>query len=213
MMTLSACKRELLNPVPPTTISDATAFDQPYRITNQLLSLYAALKNGQFYGGRVLVYGDVKGEEFLSEDPNLVTGADVWGLNPTNTATAVQNLWAQAYATINQVNLFIDGMNAKGTSVIGTAIANNYLGEARLIRALSYMNLLQFYARPYADGNGARRGVPLRLTGIKGPGFSDLAPSSVADVYQQILTDLNFAETNLPLTYSTAVNNTTQVGS
>lgn len=207
---LSGCKRELLNPVPPTTISDATAFDQPYRITNQLLSLYGALKNGQFYGGRVLVYGDVKGEEFLSEDPNLVTGADVWGLNPTNTATAVQNLWAQAYVTINQANLFIDGMNAKGLSVIGAATGNNYLGEARLIRALSYMNLLQFYARPYADGNGARRGVPLRLTGIKGPGFSDLAPSSVGAVYQQILADLDFAESNLPLTYGNAATNTTR---
>ena len=109
------------------------------------------------------MYGDVKGEEFLSEDPNLVTGADVWGLNPTNTATAVQNLWAQAYSTINQVNLFLDGMAAKGSAVIGAPLANNYLGEARLIRALSYYNLLQFYARPYADGNGARLGVPLRL--------------------------------------------------
>lgn len=210
LVVLGGCKRELLNPVPPTTISDATAFDQPYRVTNQLLSLYAALKNGQFYGGRVLIYGDVRGEDFLSEDPNLVTGADVWGLNPTNTATAVQNLWAQAYATINQVNLFIDGMNEKGSAVIGSPLSGNYLGEARLIRALSYMNLLQFYARPYADGNGARRGVPLRLNGIKGPGFSDLAPSTVADVYKQILADLDFAETNLPLTYASAANNTTR---
>lgn len=210
VILFGSCKKELLDPTPPTTISDATAFDQPYRITNQLLSLYGALKNGQFYGGRVLVYGDVRGEEFLSEDPNLVTGADVWNLNPTNSATAVLNLWAQVYSTINQANLFIDGMNAKGTAVVGTALGNNYIGEARLIRALSYYTLLQYYARPYADGNGSRLGVPLRLTGIKGPGFSDLARSTVAEVYNQILADLDFAEANLPLTYATATLNTTR---
>ena len=63
-----------------TVVSDATAFDQPYRITNQVLSLYSLLKNGQIYGGRVLVYGDIRGEDFLMEDPNGVTGADIWSL-------------------------------------------------------------------------------------------------------------------------------------
>src|SRR5690242_11700683 len=93
----SSCRRELLNPAPQTSISDATAFDQPYRITNQVLALYASLKSGAFYGGRVLVYGDIRGEDFLLEDPNLVTNADVYQYNPTGTANAVQGLWGQAY--------------------------------------------------------------------------------------------------------------------
>src|SRR5688572_17095088 len=92
LLGATSCKKDLLNPVPQTSISDATAFDQPYRIANQVLSLYTALKSGQVYGGRVLVYGDSRGEEFLSEDPNLVTGSDVWGLNITNSGTAVLNL-------------------------------------------------------------------------------------------------------------------------
>ncbi len=139
-MTLltTSCNKDMLNPVPETSVSDLTAFDQPYRITNQVLSLYSTLKSGAFYGGRVLVYGDIRGEEFLLEDPNLVTNADVWGLNPTNSATAVLGLWGQAYFVINSCNVFIDGMNAKGTAVVGTALGNNYIAVARLIRALSY---------------------------------------------------------------------------
>lgn len=101
-------------------------------------------------------------------------------------------------------------MAAKGTAVVGAAVANNYIAESRLIRALCYYSLLQFYARPYADGSGSKPGVPLRLTGIKGPGFSDLARSTVAQVYTQILADLDFAETNLPLTNGTAELNTTR---
>jgi starch-binding outer membrane protein, SusD/RagB family len=133
----------------------------------------------------------------------VVTGVDVWNLNPAGTSTnSVQNLWAQAYYTINICNLFMDGMATKGSAVVGSALSANYLGEARLIRALSYYSLLQLYARPFADGSGSKPGLPLRLTGIKGSGFSDLARSSVSAVYTQILNDLNFAETNLPTIYA-----------
>jgi starch-binding outer membrane protein, SusD/RagB family len=209
LLTLS-CKKDLLNPTPDTVISDASAFDKPYRIANQVLALYAQLKSGLFYGGRYIVYGDIRGEDFLLEDPNLVTNADIWSLNPTNSANAVVNLWNQAYLTINNCNLFIDGMNSVGSAVVGPTVGNNYIAEARLIRALSYYSLLQYYARPYADGNGSKLGLPLRLTGIKGPGASDIARSTVAEVYAQVINDLDFAEANLPAKYSSDVLNITR---
>jgi hypothetical protein len=210
-MITTSCHKDLLDPIPQTSITDATAFDTPARVLNQVLSIYSALKNGNFYGGRYVVYGDIRGENFLNETSNLVTGFDVWGLNAAGTSqNSIKNLWSQAYFTINLCNLFIDGMGTKGTSVVGTALSNNYLGEAKLARALSYYSLLQYYARPYADGNGAKPGLPLRLTGIKGSGSSDLARSTVAEIYTQIISDLDYAETNLPLTYSTALLNTTR---
>ncbi len=202
LFTIS-CNKDLLTPIPQTSITDITSFDTPERVLNQARSMYQALKNGNFYGGRYIVWGDIRGEDFINETTNVVTGFDVWNLNPTGTSTnSVQNLWAQAYYTINICNLFIDGMAAKGSAVVGSALSANYLGEARLIRALSYYSLLQLYARPFADGSGSKPGLPLRLTGIKGSGFSDLARSSVSAVYTQILSDLNYAEINLPLIYT-----------
>ena len=207
-----SCKKEYLTPVPLTTVSDATAFDTPERILGNVRGLYSATKAGPFYAGRFIVYGDIRGEDFLNETGNLVTGSDVWALNPTGTSTnSVINLWAQAYFAINLCNIAIEGITAKGPAVLNnTALMNNYLGEARLIRALCYYSLLQFYARPFADGAGSKPGLPLRLIGIKGSGFSDLARSTVAQVYTQIIADLNFAETNLPLTNATAELNTTR---
>lgn len=206
-----SCKKEMLTPVPLTSVSDATAFDTPDRILGNIRGLYASTKAGAFYAGRYIVYGDIRGEDFLNETGNLVTGADVWALNPTGTSTnSVINLWAQAYFTINLCNISIEGITAKGPSVVGATLTNNYLGEARLIRALCYYSLLQLYARPFADGAGSKLGLPLRLTAIKGPGSSNLARSTVAQVYAQIITDLNFAETNLPLTNATAELNTTR---
>jgi hypothetical protein len=202
------CQKDLLTPVPQTSISDASSFSSPTRVKSQLLSVYGAMKSGNFYGGRFLIYGDIRAENFINESSNLVTGTDVWTQNPTNSATAVLGLWSQAYFTINSANVFIDGM-ATQTAVTGTT-ATGYIAEARVVRALSYLALLQYYARPYADGAGTKPGVPLRLTGIKGTGFSDLARSSVADVYKQILADLDYAEANLPASYTTAMDNTTR---
>ncbi len=201
----ASCRRDLLNPAPQTSISDVTAFDRPDRVANQVVALYSALKNGAFYGGRYVVYGDIRGEDFLNATNNLITNVDVWNFTASSSATAVLGLWQQGYRVINYCNVFMDGMEAKGTSVVGPTLSNQYIAEARFIRALTYYSLLQYYARPYADGNGSKLGLPLRLTGIKGLGQSDLARSTVAEVYAQVLSDLNFAETNLPLTNSTMV--------
>ena len=199
---LSACHREELNPLPQTQVPLNTAFTSVSRIQGQVLSLYASLKSGNFYGGRYLVDGDVKADNFINESGNLITAADVWQGNPSTSATAVVNLWAQVYSTINNCNLFIDGMNAGGTTTVGAALGANYIAEAKLIRAVSYLSLLQFYALPYANGNGSHLGVPLRLTGIFTAGSSNLVRSSVTDVYTQIIKDLNDAELGLPLTYA-----------
>ncbi|MBN8826724.1 MULTISPECIES: RagB/SusD family nutrient uptake outer membrane protein [unclassified Spirosoma] len=210
LLGASSCNRDLLTPIPQTSVSDASAFSTTTRVQTQLLSLYGALKDGNFYGGRYVIYGDIRGEEFINETSNLVTGSDVWGLNATNSATAVVNLWYFAYLAINKCNIFLDGMAAGGSNVVGTDASAKYIAEAKFIRALSYYSLLQYYARPYADGNGTKPGVPLRLNGIKGVGQSDLVRSSVADVYAQVLKDLNEAEASLPSTYATAADNTTR---
>ncbi len=201
----TSCKKEAdLFPVPTTNISDASAFETPDRILNQVRGLYATLRGGQFYGGRYLIYNDIRADEFLLQDPNEVTGAGVWALSVNNSTNNVKDFWSQAYFTINRCNVFLDGMTAKGSDVVGTTLAPNYAAEARLIRGLSYYSLLQLYARPYADGNGSKPGLPLRLTGATGSSDYNKARSSVAEVYTQIVEDLNFAEANLPLTYADA---------
>lgn len=211
MLLFNSCDKDKLDPLPQTFIVDATAFESPGRILGQINSLYSALKSGSFYGGRAQIAGDIRGEEFLNETTNGVTGYDVWQLNATGTsANFIKNQWAQAYYVINLCNVFIDGMIAKGNSVVGAALGANYVGEARMVRAICYMKLLEHYARPYADGNGSKPGLPLRLVGIKESGFSALARSTVAQVYAQIIADLDYAETNLPLNYATAILNTTR---
>ncbi|GAB2967349.1 RagB/SusD family nutrient uptake outer membrane protein [Hymenobacter coalescens] len=205
----AGCNKDLLEPSPEILISDQVVFDTPARIELQVNGLYSFVKTGAFYGGRYVIYGDIRADDFINRTTNNVTGFSVWNHTVTGTSqNDVVNLWAAAYQAINQANVFLAGMDANESKFVApvfpgnfaTTTANQYRGEARLLRALSYYSLLQFYARPYADGNGSKPGLPLRLQPETTLAGNDLARSTVAEVYAQILTDLNFAEQNLPLT-------------
>lgn len=208
---LIGCNKEELTPSIETGISDLSAFDSRIRIEGQVRAIYAAIKNSGMYGGRYQIFNDIRGGDFNNERTNVVTGFDVWSYTTVNSSTnSVVNHWAQSYYVINLTNIFVEGMVAKGTAIVGATLANNFLAEARLVRALSYYSLLQLYARPFWDGNGSKPGVPLRLKGITGSGDHSLARATVSEIYNQILSDLNFAEQNLPLTNGSAILNTTR---
>lgn len=211
LLSLGSCKNEeWLNPEPTTRISDKTAFGSPERIENQVRGLYSQLKTGRFMGSWYQIVSDIRAGDFTSTNLNGATGATMYSMLAQTTTADVQQIWAAGYLTINKVNVFLEGLEAYGKESITDQVYNQYVAEAKLIRALSYYNLLQLYARPYWDGNGSKPGLPLRLTGNTSSGNYDLARSSVAETYEQILLDLDFAEANLPNSYSNATLNTSR---
>jgi hypothetical protein len=204
VVLLSSCKKNLLNTVPQTSISSATAYSTPAKIQAAVYGLYSGLQNGSFYGGRYIIFNEQRGDEFSQNDPNSATGAAVWGQNISASTDLVNNLWDQAYVTINSANLLID--NISNTAVISDSLSSEYTGEAKFIRALSYFSLVQTFGKPYLQDSGYLA-LPLRLTGINSSGNNNFAFSSVAAVYQQIIQDLDDAEAVLPASYSTASQN------
>ncbi len=208
---MSCQKDKWLSPTLTTAISDATAFDTKERVAQQINGLYAAVKSGLYLGSRYIVYNDIRGEDYNNLRTNGVTGLQTWNHTLVASTNEVANVWGAAYSAINQTNVFLEGMAGKGNTVVGSTLAANYNGEARFIRAMCYYDLLQLYARPYWDGNGSKPGLPLRLKANKSSGDNDLARSTVQQVYDQILQDLDFAEQNLPASYADALTNTTRV--
>lgn len=214
---LFGCQTDLLDPEPLTTLSPSAAFDTPQRIEQQVNSLYRAVKSGNFLGGRYQIYNDIRAEEFINRLTNGVTGLQTWNHTLVESTNEVNNLWNAAYSAINQCNVFMKGLEDNASRFVvptfpadfNTKVAN-YTAEARFLRAVSYFSLLQLYARPYVDGNGSKLGLPLRLRAELDNTNNDLKRSTVAEVYAQILADLNYAETNLPSTYSTATLRTTR---
>lgn len=209
-LTLTSCdEKDLLNPVPQTELASEFIFDTPARVLGMVNGMYGSVKNGSFLGGRNLMLNDIRGEDFLNRTQNVFTGYDAW-LHTVNSGSAdAGSTWGAAYTAINSANLMIDGL-AVNPDVVSPALFANYIGEAKFIRALCYYYLVTMYGQPYTKDNGASPAVPLRLKAETTTANNDLAVSTVAQVYTQILKDLDEAETAVPLNYSTALLNTSR---
>ncbi|MBW3470285.1 RagB/SusD family nutrient uptake outer membrane protein [Arthrospiribacter ruber] len=209
LIMVSACNDDLLNPIPRTTFSEAVVFDSPEKADQLLNGLYATLITGQFYGSRYMIYNDIRAEDFINRTTNGVTGLSTWQHTLVSTTNEVQNLWSVAYLLINRANIFMDGVEKNADKIGGQEKVQEYQAHARFLRGLAYFSLLQLYARPYADNNGNHPGLPLRIQPELDDTNNSLARSTVAEVYSQIINDLNFAEQNLNTTNGSALKNTT----
>ena len=208
-LSFTSCSDSFLQAIPETDLSDASAFDTPARILSQVNGIYGSAKNGNFLGGRYLIYNDIRGEEFVNRTTNSVTGYSVYQGNPDPADTYVAGFWNQGYLTINRINLFLEGIAANSGKIDAT-LAAQYSAEVKFIRALTYFSLVQIFAKPYVLDNGASPGLPLRLIGETSGANSQLKRSTVAQVYDQILKDLNEAEGALPDDYASALLRTTR---
>ena len=211
LFLFGSCNKDTsLNPIPTTLISDISAFETADRVSNQVNGLYATFKGTGFWGSNYIYYSEARAGDFIATNLNPTRGGLSYQMTVDPGLQDVSAVWEQGYQMINGANVFMAGMDAKGTAIVGEAIGKNYIAEARLLRAMSYYYLLQLYATPYTKDQGAGKGLPLRLTPNKGLSDYNLARSSVADVYKQIIDDLDFAETNLPVQYAAAATNTTR---
>jgi hypothetical protein len=210
------CHKEYLDPVPQTSLSDLSVFDTKDRVVAQVNGMYASVKSGAYLGGRFQVYGDLRGDNFIPKSSNLVTNFATWNHTEVSSTNEVQNFWGAVYASINVINVFMDGLKTnwdggKLTGKITQDEYNQFMSEALTLRGMCYLDLLRMYCKPFVLDAGAGPGVPLRLKAEKTAAGNDLARSSVAEVYTQILADLNAAEPLAIANYSTDLLNTTRV--
>lgn len=203
LVGLVSCYDEYLEPVPKTQISDVSAFETGARTLACLNGVYGTFQSGQYLGGRYLVYNDIKGDDFLNWGNNGVTGLQTWKMDVTPSTNEVQNCWQQLYIAINAANVFLEGIEINKDKLISKneltqAQADQYKGEVLALRGLAYFHLIQLYARPFnQDPNGL--GAILRLKPEKSSSNNSMARSTIQETYNQILSDLNEAETLLPV--------------
>lgn len=204
---ISSCHKEYLDPVPKTSISDLTAFDTKDRIVGQVNALYAAVKHGEYLGGRYQVYNDIRTDDYLNLKSNGVTGYQTWQLNNAPSTNEVQTLWGRTYEAINRVNVFLEGMEAKKSSIVPLLLTeaeyNQFVGEALALRGMIYFHLSQLYAKPYNMDQNAL-GLVLRITAQRNAEGNDKARSTVKETYDQIVSDLVAAADFLPHTHGSA---------
>jgi hypothetical protein len=206
---IASCE-EIIDLKPYSSISDATAFSSPSLIALSVTGMYNGAQIGYYDGGlrgypfgaAFIEQGDCRGED-------VVNTASFYQITYTATydRTTANNInyWFDCYRLINRANIVIEGVtDAVSKNIITAAQGNIYLGEAYYFRAITHLELLFHFARPYKyTADASHMGVPYREKAYNSLDKIDEGTAqhrnTVAECYQKILADLNFAEANLPL--------------
>ncbi|MCX2720354.1 RagB/SusD family nutrient uptake outer membrane protein [Lentiprolixibacter aurantiacus] len=194
---LVSCESEL-ETEPAQSISTDVALGSEENIKNILIGVYAEIGNDASLGGSSQIMADLLGTvDEVSWNGTFADPREFLNKNILVTNGFVEGAWDNNYETINQANLVIDNISAVESS---QEEADRVEGEAKFLRAMAYFDLVRLFAPAFEAGQAnTQLGVPLRLQGITD--FSqdlDIARSSVADVYNQIISDLNDAYSLLP---------------
>jgi hypothetical protein len=192
---LGSCDRQLeLNPKD--SESATVALSTMKGIDAAVVGMYGGMRSASYYGRYEFIYGD------LSSDNVYLAKANSNRFIPTfqRTFAAVDGdalgIWTVAYNTISRANNIINSVD----NVTATQDEKDFAkGQALFIRALAHFDLVRIFAKPYNQGGGAQEGVPIVLvTDVN----ATLPRSTVADVYTQVISDLNQAKTLLATTSS-----------
>ncbi len=123
------------------------------------------------------------------------------GMNALETAVGTENeCWKKTYKYINTANMVLDELeNVTARNKYEEADKIRIEGESRFLRALYYFTLVNLYAVPYEPAKAETApGVPLKLTSYIED--KEYEMNTLAEVYGQIIDDLEKAETCLKQT-------------
>lgn len=106
-------------------------------------------------------------------------------------------IWATLYGRIYQANVVLDGIDEVNDRAQNLQEWQNVKGQALFLRARTYFDLLQIWAKPYDTQTAATDlGVPLRLdANFNTPSVR----ATVANGYERMLLDLRAAARLLPI--------------
>lgn len=210
------CSKKYLDPLPQTFLSDLSVFENKDRVVAQVNGMYSAVKSGWYLGGRYQSVVDMRGDNFIPLSNNAYVNFNTWNHNELSGTMEVTNIWGQIYSSINVINVFLDNLKTnwdagKLNGKISQDEYNQFISEGLTLRAMCYFDLIRLYCKPYIQGSGSNPGVPLRLKAEKSSAGNDMARSSVKEVYDQIIKDLDDAEPLAISTYGDATLNVTRI--
>ncbi len=194
ILGLGGCKKDFLTVSPNTALDAKDAFSTPEKITSALTGIYD-LSTSADYKYNMILNNDVKGGDVL-----VVSGAGNYGRFVTGyqfiespSSGEPATYWATGYRIIANTNQFEVNIP---TSPLTDAQKTAFLAETRALRAEAYFWMIQWFAKPYILDPEAL-GLPI-LTKPIYQNDELVGRSKVKDVYTLILSDLLYAEANIP---------------
>lgn len=189
LTTTTSCS-DFLDEDPKGQMSEANVFKSQADLDASIHTIYEKLNQTQSWTNPM--YPQWQGDDMTanpSSNKQAVAALDVFSSDGAN--KGVTDAWGQHFALIKACNWVIENASKTPTSQEEINIA---LGNAHFWRAYAYFYLVRVFG-------------PLPMVLKTDPSATNVAPSSVEEIYNLIVEDLKKAEGWLPTSYSQAPRN------
>ncbi len=194
-----ACKKDFITLLPETTRVTDNVYKTAADFNTAVVGAYSTFKHNGLYGNfgvtsTLLNLGEITSDNADYGYPRGTSVVNIFELEDFNFSLSnvnFSNAWIGHYAGIARANTILARL---GGASFDAALKTKYEAEARFLRAYFYFNLVKMFGD-----------VPLVTNEFSSPtdGYN-IARSPASKVVELIVSDLNFAETNLPATIATS---------
>ena len=183
---------------PYTALDASVGFKTKQDVDAALLGAYNSIQSSNYFGLQLQVLPDLYADN-INHTGTFPTYAQIFNRQVLADNSNIGGLWNQVYIGVNRANNVIASVPAVKDASFN---ANNAIGEARLLRAFHYFNLVALFGGSPAGFNKAGGlGVPIyTVPTLSAEDAAPKARSSEEEVWKLILEDINFAVANLAVT-------------
>lgn len=184
LLTFACNEDEFLKEVPKDVYTSDISYNNPDDIVMTLTEMYRLVK-AQFDGSHNYTYMFIGTDVAMSpRNPAEQLGYG-GGVEITPQSSRSQLMWNGMYQVIKNANLVLNRVTI--VDYPSEALKNAHIGEARFFRGFAYRTLANMYGS-----------VPIVLEVLTGPKVDYVRAASRDAVYEQAVSDLDFASKNLP---------------
>ncbi len=192
-----SCNKDFLNQLPETTRTTNTVYQTSSDFYNAVTGAYSSFKLNGLYGrcdisSALLNLGEVVTDNSDYGATRAVSNVSIFELQDFNYSlsnTYFSSAWTDHYIGISRANTILAKLP---DATFDETLKARFEAEAKFLRGLFYFDLVRLFGD-----------VQLITTPVSDPNAGyDIQRSTAADVYTQIISDLTFAEENLPSTIS-----------
>lgn len=186
LMFFTACENDL-DTAPEDRFTTGSFYKNAADIESAVNAAYGALQREGLYGFNYHILLETRSDNTFEEEPSNSGGyGDVDLFNRVTTNGVFRRTWVDSYLAIQAANIVLNRID--NIPDMSNSLKSIRKGEMKFIRALIYYNLVNLYGD-----------VPLVIQETTNPtDYFGQGRTSVQEVFNQIIKDLNEASIELP---------------
>lgn len=200
LMMFCSCKKEFIDLNPPSNLNSESFYKTESDMNQAVLSAYGNLRS--VYNSTFIKLGEIRSDNttfsWLSGNPANEKGVDEFASPLLTDNGYPTSCWNNCYNIILRSNIVIGRI--ENVSFKDPKLKSQYIAEAKFIRALMYFWLNRVFGG-YSN-SGELLGVSKVDKEVTSAEAYDIRRATLQEIYDLIVSDLQFAEQNLPDKYA-----------